>query len=33
MSGYSENSPKGFAQVRDYDAFLIYYLLFEDTFF
>ena len=25
MSCCRENSPRGFAQVRDYDTFLIYY--------
>ena len=33
MSGCRENSPREFAQVRDYDTFLIYKLLFENTFF
>ena len=33
MSGCRENSPTGFAQVRDYDTFLIYKLLYENTFF
>ena len=33
MSGCRENSPTGFAQVRDYDTFLIYKLFYENTFF
>ena len=28
-----ENSPRELTQVRDNDIFLIYYLLFENTFF
>lgn len=33
ISGCWENSPRGVAQVRDYDTFLIYKLLVEITFF
>ena len=33
MSGCREISPREFAQVRDYDTFLIYSILFETTFF
>ena len=32
MSSYSENSPRELVQVRDYDTFLIYQLLFEIMF-
>ena len=31
MSGYRENSPGRFAQVCDYETFLIYELLFENS--
>ena len=33
MSGFRENFPRGFAQVQDYDTFLINQLFFENTFF
>lgn len=33
ISGCRENSPRGVAQVRDYDTVLIYKLIVEITFF